>query len=93
MNNKEYNFHNDNPNTPFECKNCRTCDICNRTIAKNHKHLDCNQCGKKVHGKCNKLNDKDLKFYRENPDSFTCTTCLKNALPMHNLNDKQFDLE
>ena len=32
------------------------CKICNNHVAKNHKAAECDNCGLRVHIKCNKIN-------------------------------------
>ena len=32
------------------------CKICNNRVAKNHKAVECNNSGLRVHIKCNKIN-------------------------------------
>ena len=90
---KQYTFHKNNPDAPFECSKCRKCGICCKTIAKNHRYLDCTNCENKIHIKCTKFsNDKDCKFYRENPALFTCSDCLCESLPFLQLDNNKFKL-
>ena len=89
---KQYTLHQNNPDTPFECNKCRKCGTCHKTIAKNHRYIDCSNCKNKIHIKCNKFTDKDLVFYRENPTLFTCSVCLHESLPFLNLDNNQFKL-
>ena len=90
--NKQYKNLQTNPET-FICKNCNKCNICDKTVAKNHKAIECNTCLKWVHMKCNKLDAEDYTadLNDENFDFF-CINCLSENLPMLKLDDNQFEL-
>ena len=88
---KEYQHHALNPEAPFECKKCRQCGLCHKTIAKNHKFLNCTECNSKVHIKCNKLTENDQKYSFDNP-CFSCKSCLEQNLPLQQLDDYKFRL-
>ena len=34
------------------------CDICTKTVGKNHRFITCNLCNYKVHIKCNETDEK-----------------------------------
>ena len=44
ISNIEYENYEINHELRFECKICKTCVVCNKTIAKNHKKLECSCC-------------------------------------------------
>ena len=77
---KQYKNLQNNPDETFICKNCNKCNICDKTVAKNHKAIECNTCLKWVHIKCNKLDAKDYTAYLndENLDFF-CINCLSKT--------------
>ena len=41
------------------------CGICFRPVAFNHKAIVCDACEKWIHIKCNKLDDKDYKYFQD----------------------------
>ena len=88
---EEHQHHALNPEAPFESKTCRQCGLCYKTIAKNHKFLNYTECNSKVHIKCNKLTEKDQKYYFDNP-CFSCKSCLEQNLPLQQLDDYKFRL-
>ena len=69
------------------------CGVCEQSVAKNHKAIECDICKKWVHIKCNLLNKKDYAFY-QNPDNiseiFICITCMSNNIPFSKLNNNEF---
>ena len=42
------------------------CGICNKNIAKNHRHIRCIICNYKVHIKCNKTDPNTFKKITDN---------------------------
>ena len=66
------------------------CGICEKFIARNHRHLHCVSCKNDVHIKCNKT---DVKTFNENykeDNSTICITCQIENIPFQNLTDLQF---
>ena len=41
------------------------CKICNNPVAKNHKAVECDNCGLWVHIKCNKINTQTYKYLQK----------------------------
>ena len=69
------------------------CGICKKTIAKNHRNIDCLTCNSKVHIKCNQTDIKTYnKIINENLPQ-TCIKCKTEILPFQNLSDTQFSDE
>ena len=60
------------------------CGVCNKSVASNHRAIECDLCKKWIHLKCNKLADKDYKFYQDanNADEqfFASIVLLKTSL-------------
>ena len=81
-----------NPEAIFECRNCRTCSICDKVIALNHKFIECNSCMKLVHIKCNKFDAKQYERYVEDENPTFCLSCNREKLPFLEHNDKQYGL-
>ena len=65
------------------------CRACNRTIAKNHRKLQCKSCNSRIHLKCN---NTDPKIYSDLPkkEVDSCLKCLEESLPFHTLEDQNF---
>ena len=88
----KYEHHIINYEDTFECRNCRTCGICDKIIASNHKFVDCNTCRKYVHIKCNKFDEKQYDRYKKDKNPTFCLKCNEENLPFLNLSDKQHSL-
>ena len=92
ISNIEYENYKINYELEFECKICRKCAICNKTIAKNHKKLECSFCKKYVHIKCNRLNVSDYDKLVKLKSNFTCIPCISSQIPFTAMPDNQFDM-
>ena len=91
---RKYEYYQHNGEEEFICKKCKECKICCKTLAKNHLVLKCNCCDRRVHNKCNKYDKKDFETWKKNDNEklFTCLDCLREALPLSHLTDKQVQL-
>ena len=77
------------------CLECKTnsvelkskCEICHRTIAKNHRYITCCSCSHKVHIKCNQTDPKLHDEHTQNQKPIKCIIC--QALPFNDLNNDQ----
>ena len=89
----QYEHYQINPEQYFECKTCRTCGVCEKAIAVNHKKIECNLCLKYVHIKCNKFDESAFKHYQSRGNSnLYCITCLNEIFPFPSLSNMEFDL-
>ena len=61
MSDIRYEHHEINLEDIFECRKCRTCGICDKVIALNHKFIECNSCMNYVHIKGNNLMQSNTK--------------------------------
>ena len=41
------------------------CKICNNPVLKNHKAVECDNCGLWVHIKCNEINTQTYKYLKK----------------------------
>ena len=64
------------------------CDICNRTIGRNHRHITCSQCSHKFHIRCNRTDEKLYKEHTERQKPIKCINC--ETFPFNDLSDDQF---
>ena len=46
------------------------CGVCNKTIAINHKSIECTNCNNKVHIKCNKIDVKSFEKIMDYSEDF-----------------------
>ena len=92
ISNIEYENYKINHELKFECKICRKCAICSKTIAKTHYKLECYFCNKYVHIKCNRLNVSDYDKIVKLKSKFTCVTCISFQIPFTSMSDNQFDM-
>ena len=66
------------------------CGICSKTIAKNHRHILCENCNEHVHITCNQTDAKAYKKIILDKIPQTCLKCQTNNLPFQNLPDSHF---
>ena len=90
------------PQFCFECdeKTCSSkglilntkihCGICSKTIAKNHRNIQCFYCSAKVHIKCNKTDVKTYNKINKENQQIMCINCQTENIPFQNLTDLQF---
>ena len=63
-----------NPNSDPTTK--RDCPSCSRTVARNHRALDCNLCRGTFHIKCGKVAPTEFKqMQKSKQKSWSCPTC------------------
>ena len=83
-----------------------SCQMCSRTIARNHRALHCNLCGLNYHMKCGQVTAREYKSIQlRDPKTWICNSCLLNqplsacgfdesdlltALPFSSLSDDSF---
>ena len=67
----------------------RSCQICSRIIARNHRALHCNLCSSNYHMKCGQVTPKQYKLIQSrDPKMWTCISCLsQQPLPTCNFHD------
>ena len=88
------------PQFCLTCKNKQTikhkCNICKRTIAKNHRNITCSTCKSKVHIKCNGADSNTHHQHINDHLPINCITCISSltdsasALPFFHLSDTIF---
>ena len=89
----QYEHYQINPEEYFECKVCRTCGVCEKVIAVNHKKVKCKLCLKYIHIKCNKFDHIAFKYHQNSGDAdLYCITCLSEHVPFSSLNNSEFNL-
>ena len=59
------------------------CSICNRTVARNHRVLDCNDCKTQFHIKCVKVTPSQFKRMKTQNSTWTCSVCIWKVLPFN----------
>lgn len=73
---------NPGPSTTKPC-----CPACSRTIACNHRSVDCNSCGGMFHIKCGKVTPKQFKqMKKSDPTSWTCPVCIDKFITQGDVN-------
>ena len=88
-------------NLPQFCKNCQpaddttqiskiSCGVCTKTIAKNHRRIQCNLCNSSVHIKCNKTDPKTYNDIIKEKQMVICLNCQINNIPFQNLSELEF---
>ena len=60
------------------------CIVCGRSVAKNHKALQCDYCDQWVHIKCNLIDKKTYELLKQDESPWSCIRCTENIFPfMH----------
>ena len=69
-----------NPGPTGEGNNPAKCSGCNRTIARNHRAVECNHCYNMCHIKCGNVSPSQYNyFYKDRTSKWTCARCLAPA--------------
>ena len=69
-----------NPGPTGEGNNRAKCSGCNRTIARNHRAVECNHCYNMWHIKCGNVSPSQYNyFYKDRTSKWTCARCLAPA--------------
>ena len=69
-----------NPGPTGEGNNPARCSGCNRTIARNHRAVECNHCYNMWHIKCGNVSPSQYNyFYKDRTSKWTCARCLAPA--------------
>ena len=77
-------------NTSPPVKEKMKCNICAKTIAKNHRKLQCHICDENIHIKCNKTDIKSYNNLKKDNATIFCLKCQIENVPFQNLTDLQF---
>ena len=57
------------------------CTVCGRSVAKNHKALQCDYCDQWVHIKCNLIDKKTYELLKQDKTPWSCIKCTENIFP------------
>ena len=57
------------------------CTVCGRSVAKNHKALQCDFCDQWVHIKSNLIDKKTYELLKQDEAPWSCIKCTKNIFP------------
>ena len=57
------------------------CTVCGRSVAKNHKALQCDYCDQWVHIKCNLIDKKTYELLKQDETPWSCIKCTENIFP------------
>ena len=63
------------------------CLVCNRTVAKNHRAVQCDLCDSWVHIACNNLNLYTYRKLQKEKSPWYCMCCFRKELPYGSIND------
>ena len=66
------------------------CLVCNRTVAKNHRAVQCYLCDSRVHIACNNLNLYTYRKLQKDKSLWYCMCCFRKELPYGSINDRKF---
>ena len=74
-------------NFPLEVEEKYSCCACKKTIAKNHKYLDCSICYSRIHIKCNKTDPLSYQKIKSDNSKIICVNCKTDCIPFQSLSD------
>ena len=57
------------------------CTVCGRSVAKNHKALQCDYCDQWVHIKCNLTDKETYELLKQDESPWSCIKCTENIFP------------
>ena len=60
------------------------CLVCGRSLAKNHRALQCDFCDKWVHIKCNLIDKKTYEMLKLDETPWSCINCTEDIFPFIN---------
>ena len=76
----------------YTCQICSKCAVCQRTVAKNHRAIECTLCNSWVHVKCQKFDDSEYLKYQTQDLTFFCIRCTDECFPFAKINNTQFKI-
>ena len=68
------------------------CKVCTKSVAKNHRKLQCSACNQWVHLKCNNLDKKSYETLNTDNQPWYCISCIRSFIPYSDLTDVQLNL-
>ena len=77
---------------PEKFKDKMKCGVCEKTIAKNHRHITCNTCKSNLHIKCNKTDEITYNRIIKDKEDLTCIKCKQENIPFQDLTDLEFSV-
>ena len=66
------------------------CLVCNRTVTKNHRSVQCDVCASWVHIAFNNLNLYTYRKLQKDKSPWCCMCCFRKELPYGSINDTKF---
>ena len=66
------------------------CKTCNNPVTKDGKAVECDNCGLRIHIKCNKINTQTFKYLQKESCAWYCVSCSSKIFPFSNLNEDDF---
>ena len=64
------------------------CGICTKPVAKSHKAILCDKCGKWIHKKCNNTSNEEYIRIQETNKPWTCQKCFNDDVPFSVISDE-----
>ena len=65
------------------------CKICTKSVASNHRAIQCDICDIWAHIKCKKTNSQTYDLLRKDNTQWFCNSCSKDQFPFSKLNNKE----
>ena len=68
------------------------CGICHKSVARNHRALQCDTCEAWIHIKCNYVSANVYERLKESTEAWFCINCIKDNLPLFSVSGEQLIL-
>ena len=68
------------------------CGVCNKSVNKNHRALQCDICSKWIHIKCNLLNKTNYSLLENSTEPWFCINCINHNIPYSNIPNNELEL-
>ena len=82
-------IHSSQGNEPIFDQKCTTC--CKRVNQPNSA-IPCPSCKCLIHKKCSKLTQRDIDYFRDNPNAWECPPCMSYKFPLMQADDVDIDM-
>ena len=67
------------------------CEICNKSVHKNHRAIQCDICQYWIHIKCNGVSLNDYHDLQLSDDQWFCKKCISDIFPFSSLYDTELN--
>ena len=66
--------------------------ICHKSVANNHRAIQCDICQAWIHIKCNCISPREYELLNESTENWFCINCIKDNLPLCSISEEHLSL-